>query len=221
MSGSVSIQSHDGGHGGYRQLKAYQNAEIIADATFEFCNRHLDRRSRTHDQMVQAARSGKQNIGEGSMASATSAKTELHLTNVALGSLEELRLDYEDYLRQHGLAVWLKDSPCALAVRALAYVCDRSFATYRPYFDASAESAADALLCLIIRPPTCSFICWTSSWRSSKTTAALRNSYIACGNRREWTTGRMPATGDARRTIGTLGTIGTIRTGSGEVLPVS
>lgn len=149
MSGNLSIQSHAGGHGGYRQLKAYQNAEIIADATFEFCNRNLDRRSRTHDQMVQAARSGKQNIGEGSMASATSAKTELHLTNVALGSLEELRLDYEDYLRQHGLTVWLKDSSCALAVRALAYACDRSFATYRPYFDASAESAANALLCLI------------------------------------------------------------------------
>ena len=87
-------------HGGYRELKSYQNSEIVYDATVRFCDRFVDRRSRTHDQMVQAARSGKQNIAEGSMASGTSKKTELKLVGVARASLEELLLDYEDFLRQ-------------------------------------------------------------------------------------------------------------------------
>jgi len=78
-------------HGGYRELKSYQNAEIVYDDTVRFCDRHIDRRSRTHDQMVQAARSGKQNIAEGSMASGTSKKSELKLVGVARASLEELR----------------------------------------------------------------------------------------------------------------------------------
>ena len=86
-------------HGGYRELQSYQMAEIIYDATIVFCNRFIDRRSRTHDQMVQAARSGKQNIAEGSMASGTSKKTELKLVGVARASLEELLLDFQDYLR--------------------------------------------------------------------------------------------------------------------------
>src|SRR5688500_10769787 len=90
-------------HGGYRDLEAYKLAEIILDGTIAFCNRFIDRKSRTTDQMVQAARSGKQNIGEGSMASGTSKKTELKLLGVARASLEELLLDYEDFLRQHGL----------------------------------------------------------------------------------------------------------------------
>ena len=81
-------------HGGYRNLKSYQNAEIVYDASVAFCDRFIDRRSRTHDQMVQAARSGKQNIAEGSMASGTSKKTELKLIGVARASLEELLLDY-------------------------------------------------------------------------------------------------------------------------------
>src|SRR3989304_8963834 len=104
-------------HGGYRNLKSYQTAEIVYDATVVFCDRFVDKRSRTHDQMVQAARSGVQNIAEGSMASATSKKTELKLTNVAKASLEELLLDYEDFLRQRGLRLWDKDAPEALAVR--------------------------------------------------------------------------------------------------------
>jgi four helix bundle protein len=87
-------------HGGYRDLKSYQNAEIVYDATVKFCDKFIDRRSRTHDQMVQAARSGKQNIAEGSMASGTSKKTELKLVGVARASLEELLLDYQDFLRQ-------------------------------------------------------------------------------------------------------------------------
>ena len=101
-------------HGGYRNLKSYQTAELVYDATVVFCDRFIDKRSRTHDQMVQAARSGVQNIAEGSMASATSKKTELKLTGVARASLEELLLDFEAFLRQKGLRLWGKDSPEAL-----------------------------------------------------------------------------------------------------------
>src|SRR3990167_1295951 len=104
-------------HGGYRNLKSYQTAEIVYDATVVFCNRFIDKRSRTHDQMVQAARSGVQNIAEWSMASATSKKTELKLTGVARASLEELLLDFHAFLRQKGLHIWAKDSPEALTVR--------------------------------------------------------------------------------------------------------
>jgi len=96
-------------HGGYRNLKSFQVAQLAYDVTVRFCNRYIGKHTRTHDQMVQAARSGVQNIAEGSMASATSKKTELKLTNVARASLEELRLDYEDFLRQRGLAQWKRD----------------------------------------------------------------------------------------------------------------
>ena len=96
-------------HGGYRKLKSFQIAQLVYDVTVRFCDRYIDKRSRTHDQMVQAARSGAQNIAEGSQASGTSKKMELKLTNVARASLEELRLDYEDFLRQRGLAAWAPD----------------------------------------------------------------------------------------------------------------
>jgi restriction system protein len=95
-------------HGGYRELKSYQNSEIVYDGTVAFCDRFVDRRSRTHDQMVQAARSGKQNIAEGSMACGTSKKTELKLVTVARASLEELMLDLQDFLRQRGLALFAR-----------------------------------------------------------------------------------------------------------------
>ena len=98
-------------HGGYRKLKSFQVAQLVYDVTVRFCDRYIDRRSRTHDQMVQAARSGVQNIAEGSHASATSKKTELKLTQVARASLEELKLDYEDFLRQRGLAELDPDHP--------------------------------------------------------------------------------------------------------------
>lgn len=98
-------------HGGYRNLKSFQLAQLVYDVTVRFCDRFIDKRSRTHDQMVQAARSGVQNIAEGSQASGTSKKTELKLTNVARASLEELRLDYEDFLRQRGLPMWEPDHP--------------------------------------------------------------------------------------------------------------
>ena len=106
-------------HDGYRNLKSFQLAQLIYDVTVRFCNRYIEKRSRTHDQMVQAARSGVQNIAEGSQASATSKKTELKLTNVARASLEELRLDYEDYLRQRGLPEWRPDHPALMRFKAL------------------------------------------------------------------------------------------------------
>ncbi len=136
-------------HGGYRNLKSYQSSEIVYDATIVFCDRFIDRRSRTHDQMVQAARSGKQNIAEGSMASGTSKKTELKLVGVARASLEELLVDYQDFLRQKGLALWDKAHPEAQKVRQLAYKSNRSYKTYKTYFESTPEIAANTMLCLI------------------------------------------------------------------------
>jgi four helix bundle protein len=98
-------------HGGFRKLKSFQIAQLVYDVTVRFCDRYIDKRSRTHDQMVQAARSGVQNIAEGSKASGTSKKTELKLTNVARASLEEFRLDYEDFLRQRSLPLWDRSDP--------------------------------------------------------------------------------------------------------------
>lgn len=103
--------------GGYRDTCSFQTATLIYDATVWFCEKFMDSRSRTVDQMVQAARSGRQNIAEGSRASATSSQTELRLINVARASLEELLLDYEDFLRHRRLPQWAPDSAEALAVR--------------------------------------------------------------------------------------------------------
>jgi four helix bundle suffix protein len=137
-------------HGGYRNLKSYQMSEIVYDATTAFCNRFIDRRSRTHDQMVQAARSGKQNIAEGSMASGTSRKTELKLVGVARASLEELLLDCEDFLRQKGHELWTKENPKALEVRRIANRADRSYKTYKTYIEEQEpEVATNTLVCLI------------------------------------------------------------------------
>jgi four helix bundle suffix protein len=147
--------------GGYRKLRSFQTTTVIYDATVSFCDRFLDKRSRTVDQMVQAARSGRQNIAEGSRANATSSQTELRLVTVARASLDELLLDYEDYLRQRGLAQWGKDDPPALEVRAvgkrLADRADSSDRTDQSDGEAyarwlgSKDSAvvANALICLI------------------------------------------------------------------------
>ena len=108
--------------GGYHNLRSFQVATLIYDSTVCFCNRFVDKRSRTHDQMVQAARSGRQNIAEGSRASATSSQTELRLVNVARASLDELLLDYEDYLRQNGHRQWNKDDPEAREVRQMGKI---------------------------------------------------------------------------------------------------
>ncbi len=105
-------------HGEYEKLRSYKVAEAVYDATVVFCDRFIDKRSRTHDQMVQAARSGVRNISEGSGAAGTSRKTEIKLTNVARASLsDELLKDYKSFLMQRGLRIWPKDCREALAMR--------------------------------------------------------------------------------------------------------
>jgi four helix bundle suffix protein len=136
-------------HGGFRDLKSYQMSEIVYDGTLIFCDRWINRRSRTHDQMVQAARSGKQNIAEGSMASGTSKKFELKLVGVARASLEELLLDYQDFLRQRKLPLWGKENPKAQKIRRLAFLKNRSYRTYKTYIENYPETAANTLICLI------------------------------------------------------------------------
>ena len=137
-------------HGGYKNLLSYRKSVVIYDATVIFCQRFLGKYDRTIDQMVQAARSGKQNILEGSMASGTSKETEIKLTNVARASLEELLEDYYDYLRKNKFEVWDKDSKAALAVRRLGVGKDESFETYRQYIESrSGETVANMIICMI------------------------------------------------------------------------
>lgn len=148
-------------HGGYRRLRSFKVTEIIYDGTVAFCDRFVDKRSRTHDQMVQAARSGRQNIAEGSRASATSSQTELRLVNVARASLDELLLDYEDFLRQRQLKQWDKDDAETRQVRAVGSTrnqTDQSDPTdpsdkkklYSPWLDHRDPAVvANALICLI------------------------------------------------------------------------
>jgi four helix bundle suffix protein len=136
--------------GNYRGLLSYRKAEILYDFTFRFTQKFLSRGDRTIDQMVQAARSGKQNIAEGAKASITSTETELKLTNVARASLEELLTDYQDFLRVRDLRLWPKSGKEALYVRKLGKLPDESFETYRPFFaDRSAEVLANIAICLI------------------------------------------------------------------------
>ncbi|MEX0802261.1 MAG: four helix bundle suffix domain-containing protein [Candidatus Binatia bacterium] len=147
--------------GGYRDLRSFQAATVIYDATVAFCDRFVDRRSRTRDQMVQAARSGRQNIAEGSRAAATSSQTELRLVNVARASLDELLLDYEDFLRQRGKRQWKKDDPEARQVRSVGTRRDPTDQTDRPdptdhwksysrWLEAADPAVvANAVLCLI------------------------------------------------------------------------
>lgn len=137
-------------HGGYESLKSYQATTIIFDATNAFCDRFISPRSRTYDQMVQAARSGKQNIAEASQTSGTSKKSELRLTDVARASLQELLEDYKDFLRNRRLPIWPKNHRQAQTIRSLAYRTDRTYETYRTYVEQSPpEVAANAVLCVI------------------------------------------------------------------------
>jgi four helix bundle suffix protein len=137
-------------HGGYEDLLSFQKARVIYDATVWFCGRYLQRRDRTNDQMIQAARSGKQNILEGSLASGTSKKTEIKLTNVARASLEELLEDYRDFLRVRGLRLWEKDSRQALFVRRLGRTENVTYETFRTYIETRPpEVAANIVICLI------------------------------------------------------------------------
>lgn len=155
-------------HGGYHNLLSYRKAEIVYDATVFFCDRYVDRFSRTRDQMVQAARSGKQNIVEGSMASGTSKEMEIKLTNVARASLEELLEDYRDFLQTGGLWLWDKGSKEAVFVRGLgrskgpgtgrssetserqSHSSHESYETYRLFIETRPpEVAANIIICLI------------------------------------------------------------------------
>ncbi|MCC6661266.1 MAG: four helix bundle protein [Phycisphaerales bacterium] len=162
-------------HGGYRDLLSYQKSEVVYDITRRFCDRFLRRGDRTIDQMVQAARSGKQNIAEGSQASGTSKEMELKLVGVARASLEELLNDYLDYLRTHDHALWPKNSKEALFVRRLSqssrgrasapsatshsdpthrshrsHTTHDSYETYRTFIETRpAETVANIAICLI------------------------------------------------------------------------
>lgn len=161
-------------HGGYQDLLSYQRAVVVYDATVAFCRDYFGKYDRTVDQMVQAARSGKQNIIEGSMASGTSKETELKLTNVARASLEELLEDYRDFLRTRQAEEWGKDSKEALFVRRLAagrirlkngtkatqatdapdtssssHKSSITYDTFRPFEDRPAEVRANIVICLI------------------------------------------------------------------------
>ena len=137
-------------HGGYQDLLSYRKSQIVYGATVRFVERFFKPGNRTVDQMVQAARSGKQNIVEGSMASGTSKETEIKLMNVARASLEELLEDYRDYLRTHGAQLWDKESREALFVRKLGRSEEESYETYRTYVDTRpAEVVANIIVCLI------------------------------------------------------------------------
>ena len=118
-------------HGGYEELLSFQKARIVYDGTVKFCERFIDRRSRTHDQMIQAARSGKQNIIEGSQASGTSKESEIKLTNVARASLEELLEDYRDFLRARGIEEWSIDHACTNRLRELNRQPNPTYETFR------------------------------------------------------------------------------------------
>jgi len=163
-------------HGGYRRLRSFQVAEIIYDATVAFCDRSIDKRSRTHDQMVQAARSGRQNIAEGSRASATSSSSELHLVNVARASLDELLLDYEDFLRQRGLPHWSKDDPQALAVRAVGQQESPTAESYARWLRSDDPAVvANAVICLIHQ----------ANYLLDRQIAALEKQFVEGGGYRE------------------------------------
>jgi len=137
-------------HGAYEELLSYRKAVIVYDGTVCFCDRFMHRRDRTVDQMVQAARSGKQNIIEGCMASATSRKSEIKLINVARASLEELLEDYRDYLRVRGHTLWHKSSEQAMFVRKLGSQKNTSYETYRTYIQSRPpETVSNILICLI------------------------------------------------------------------------
>jgi four helix bundle suffix protein len=137
-------------HGGYEDLLSFQKARIVYDATVCFCGRFLNKRDRTVDQMVQAARSGKQNILEGSQVSGTSKEGEIKLVNVARASLGELLEDYDDFLRVRKLKLWDKNSKEARFVRRLGAQKNRSYESYRTYIETRPpEVVANILICLV------------------------------------------------------------------------
>jgi len=136
-------------HGNYKELLSYRKSEIIYDITFSFCSRFLKKNDRTIDQMIQAARSGKQNIIEGTVASGTSKETEIKLLSVARASQEELLEDYRDFLRTRGYLLWEKSCKEALYVRKLSSSKDDS-TKFKDFAETrSAEIVANIAVCLI------------------------------------------------------------------------
>jgi len=192
---SSSSRSYSGfipPHGGYETLVAYRKSQIIYDATVHFCDRFIDKRSRTHDQMVQAARSGNKNIAEGSQISGTSKESEIKLTGVARGSLEELLGDYRDYLRQRGLPEWDKNSKEALFVRKLGARDDESYESYRSYIETRpAEIVANILICLIHQ----------ANYLLDQQLKALEKEFLQSGGLRERMTRARLAARDTENTI--------------------
>jgi len=137
-------------YGGYEGLVAYQKALIVFQGTIRFCERFLEKRDRTFDQMVQAARSGKQNIVEGSKVSGTSKEAEIKLTGVARARLEELLEDYQDFLRRRKLRLWTKNSREALFLRKVGRKETVTYETYETYIETRpAEAVAYILICLV------------------------------------------------------------------------
>ncbi len=137
-------------HGGYKNLITYQKAEIIYDGTVYFTQRFFRKYDRTVDQMVQAARSGKQNIAEASMASGTSKETEIKLTNVARASLEELLIDYKDFLRTNKLPLWDKNHRLALRFREINRTPNATYEIYQKAIEhKEPEICANSMVCLI------------------------------------------------------------------------
>ena len=155
---------------------SYKKALIIYDATVLFCRRFLQKGDRTVDQMIQAARSGKQNIVEGTMASGVSSETELKLTGVARASLEELLEDYKDYLRVNALSLWDKDSKAATTIRNLGRQKNESYESYRQYFEErSAGTFANIMICLIYQ---CNYLL-------DRQIASLEETFVKNGGIRE------------------------------------
>jgi four helix bundle suffix protein len=137
-------------HGGYENLITYQKSEIIYDGTIYFTKRFFHKYDRTIDQMVQAARSGKQNIVEASMASGTSKETEIKLTNVARASLEELKIDFQDFLRTNKLPIWEKEHKLTTRFREINRTPNATYATFQKAFEhEQPEICANSMICLI------------------------------------------------------------------------
>ena len=180
-------------HGGYEELLSFRKSRIVYDGTVRFCDRFLDKRDRTVDQMVQAARSGKQNILEGCMASATSKESEIKLVNVARASLEELLEDYRDFLRTRGQPLWEKDSREASFVRKLGAKNDVSYEIYRTYIETrSGDIVANILVFLIHQ----------TNYLLDPQIRALEKAFLAEGGLRErMTRARLAARRDQQRDL--------------------
>lgn len=164
-------------HGGYRHLITYQKSEIVYDGTVYFCNRFFRKYDRTIDQMVQAARSGKQNIAEASMASATSKETEIKLTNVARASLEELMLDYEDFLRTQKLPLWEKEHRLVARLRELnRSVPNPTYETFKKAIEHESPGICANTMITLIKITT---------WLLNQQIKSLEKAYINEGGLRE------------------------------------